>query len=83
VLRGAIGYAFFARKMGWKPMLLMTGQRTIKTYEKILNIDSRTEFEEIGPAASRSVAWGAAATISNFWKAVKGEIKNIRSNELI
>ena len=83
VLRGAIGYAFVARTFGWKPMLLMTGQKTIKVYEEILHIDSRSFFLEEGPGAHRSVSWGAVQKISNFWKAVKGEIKGIRSNQIV
>jgi len=82
VLRGAIGYAFMARSFGWKPTLLMTGQKTIKLYEEILHIDSRTLFLEEGPTAHRSVAWRAVQKVSNFWKAVKGEIKGIRSSEV-
>lgn len=81
-LKSAIGYAFFARRIGWKPALLMHTQRTIKEYDRILGIDSRTFFMEIGPDAKRSVAWVAAESVSNFWKAVKGEIKGVRSTEI-
>jgi hypothetical protein len=81
-LKSAIGYAFFARRFGWKPSLLIHTQRTVKEYDRILGIDSRSFFDEVGPEAPRSVAWTAAAKVSNFWKAVKGEIKGIRSTEI-
>lgn len=80
--KGAIGYAFVARRIGWKPALLMHTQRTIKEYDRILGIDSRSVFPEIGPDADRSVAWRVAQSVTNFWKAVKGEIKGVRSTEL-
>lgn len=81
-LRGAIGYFFIARQFGWKPSLLMFSQRTVREYEEILQINSREVFPEVGPMAHKSVAWRLSLTISNFWKAVKGEIKGIRSNEI-
>jgi len=81
-LKSAIGYAFFARRMGWRPCLLLHTQKTVKDYDKILNINSRTFFVEVGIDADRSIAWVAAKKITNFWKAVKGEIKGIRSTEI-
>lgn len=81
-LKGAIGYAFMARRIGWKPALLMHTQKTVKEYDRILGIDSRTIFPEIGVDAHRSQAWRLAQKVTNFWKAVKGEIKGVRSTEL-
>jgi hypothetical protein len=81
-LKSAIGYAFIARRVGWKPALLMHTQKTVKEYDKILDIDSRSFFDEIGPDAHRSHAWRLAEKVTNFWKAVKGEIKGIRSTYL-
>lgn len=80
--KSAVGYLFIARRIGWKPALLMHTQKTVKDYDKIFGIDSRSFFPEIGPDADRSVAWRLAQRVSNFWKAVKGEIKGIRSTEL-
>ena len=80
--KSAVGYAFIARRTGWKPALLMHTQKTVKDYDRILGIDSRTYFLEVGPDADRSVAWRLSKKVTNFWKAVKGEIKGIRSTEL-
>lgn len=82
VLRGAIGYLFLARRMGWKPSLLMNTQQTVKQYDRILNIDSRVLFVEVGVDAKKSIAWATVQTVSNFWKAVKGEIKGVRSTQI-
>jgi hypothetical protein len=81
-LRGAIGYFFIARQVGWKPALLMFSQKTVREYEEILQINSRDMFPEVGPMANKSIAWRLSLKVSNFWKAVKGEIKGIRTNEV-
>ena len=81
-LSNAIGYLILGRKFGWKPMLLIHSKSSIKKYEEILDFDSREAFDEVGPFAHKSIAWGAVQKISNFWKAVKGEIPDVRSSEL-
>ncbi|HYC42291.1 MAG TPA: hypothetical protein VEB70_04810 [Noviherbaspirillum sp.] len=81
-LKGAIGYLFISRQLGWKVSFLMHSQRTVREYEEILGIDSRAAFPEVGPKAEKSMAWRIAKDVSNFWKAVKGEIKGVRSSEL-
>jgi hypothetical protein len=82
VLTNAIGYLMIGRKFGWKPMLLMHDRKSIKKYEDILDFDSKESMPEVGPWADSSVAWKAVQKVSNFWKAVKGEIPNIRSTEI-
>jgi len=81
-LSNAIGYVMIGRRLGWKVMLLMHDRKSIKLYEQILGIDSRQEFPEYGPLAEKSVAYRALKKVSNFWKAVKGEIPNVRSTEM-
>ena len=81
-LSNAIGYLMVSRKFGWKPMLLIHSIKSIKKYEEILDFDSREAFEPVGELARKSIAWIAVQKISNFWKAVKGEIPDIRSSEL-
>jgi hypothetical protein len=63
-------------------MLLMHDRKSIKDYEKILQIDSKQLFPEVGPLAEKSVAYWALRKVTNFWKAVKGEIPGVRSTEL-
>jgi hypothetical protein len=54
----------------------------LRKYEKILGISFRDELPEVGKMADKSVAWTAVQKVSNFWKAVKGEISGIRTPEL-
>lgn len=81
-LSNAIGYLFIGRQFGWRVMLLMYDRKSIKDYEKILGIDSREVFPELGPRAKKSNAYWAVQKVTNFWKAVKGEIAGVRSTEI-
>lgn len=75
VLASAIGYLMIGRKFGWRVIFFMHRQSTIKKYEKILLIkDSRDYMPELGPWAKKAVAFQAVQKVSNYWKAVKGEI---------
>ena len=78
-LESAIGTLAISRHLGWKPVFLIHQRVTIKKYETILGISFREVVPEIGPAASRSVSWKLAEKLSNFWKAVRGEIPGIKS----
>ena len=81
-LSNAIGYLMIGRQIGWKPVLLMYDRKSIKNYEGILGFDSKDVMPEIGEFARKSVAWKAVQKVTNFWKAVKGEIQGIRSTEI-
>lgn len=81
-LSNAIGYLMLGRKFGWRVMLLMHDRKSIKDYEKILGIDSRIIFPEYGPLKNKSMAYRALQKVTNFWKAVKGEIAGVRSTEI-
>lgn len=72
-LEQALGMYILGRHMGWKVLVLVHNKRTIRKYEEILGISIREEFEEVGPAADRSMGFRIAKTLSNFWKAVSGE----------
>jgi hypothetical protein len=78
-LEQAIGMWIVGRQFGWKVMLLVHDRKTIAKYEKILGIDFRNEVPDVGEYAHKSVAWRAVLKVSNFWKAVKGEISGVRS----
>lgn len=71
----ALGFYLAGRHIGWKPLLLIHNKRTIRRFEEILNIEIRKEFPEVGPDAERSNAYRIGQKISNFWKAVSGDIK--------
>jgi hypothetical protein len=74
-LEAALGMYLLGRHVGWKVLYLIHTKRTVAKYEAILGIDVRSEFQEEGPGASRSLAFSAAKQFSNFWKVVSGEQK--------
>lgn len=74
-LEQAIGFYFMGRHLGWKPLVLVHNKRTIRKYEEILGIEIRSEFSEEGPDHARMHAYMLAKKVSNFWKAVSGDIK--------
>lgn len=80
-LESAIGMYMTGHYVGWKVLVLVHSKRTIRKYEEILGITLREEFPEEGPESNRSLAYQAAKTVSNFWKAVSGEAKVIEKDE--
>ncbi len=63
-------------------MVLVHDKKTIRKYEQILGISVRERFPEVGPWAHKSIAWNLVQKVSNFWKAVSGDISGIRTPEL-
>ena len=81
-LEAAIGVLMAGRRMGWKPLLLIHDRKTIKKYEKILNVTFKEILPEVGDKADKSIAWVAVQKVTSFWKAVKGEISGIKSSQV-
>ena len=81
-LEAAIGAYIVGQKIGWKPLLLIHDKKTITKYEKILGINFRDDLPDVGEHANKSLAWKAAQKVSNYWKAVKGEIPGIRTPDI-
>ena len=80
-LGSAIGALHIGRHMGWKTVYLLHTRATIKKYQEILGVDFREILDEETINSNRSVAFIAVQKVSNFWKAVKGEIQGVRSQE--
>ena len=78
-LERAIGIYVLGKRMGYRPMLLIHDKRTLKECETILDVNLHEEWDDVGDLAHKSLAWIAVQKVSNFWKAVKGEIPGIRS----
>jgi hypothetical protein len=78
----AVGALSIGQHLGWKVLLLTHDRKTIKKYGDILGIDFRKSMPAEGKLKHKSVAWVACEKISNFWKAVKGEIKGIRTPQI-
>lgn len=82
-LESAIGALVFGRHVGWKVLLLIHDTRTLRKYEKILGVEFRKVLPEVGVRADKSVAWRYAQKIGEFWKIVKGEIRQGKSAEAV
>ena len=74
-LEHAIGAYLVGRRVGWKVLYLMHDKKTIRKFEDILKVRFKDEFKEYGDLAHKSIAYNLAKNVSNFWKAVSGEIK--------
>lgn len=81
-LEGAIGAYLVGKEVGWKVVYLVHEKRTIRKYEEILGINFKDGLPDEGRWAHKSVALMACKKVSNFWKAVKGEIPGIRTPEM-
>jgi hypothetical protein len=73
-LEKAVGMLRLAPHMGWRPIVLMHSKRTIAKYEEILGIKFKDMFDPEGPSFRRSVGYGFAKDLVNFWKAVSGDV---------
>lgn len=81
-LETAIGLLFIGDHLGWKALTLIHSKRTIRKYEKILGIQVKEFFPEHTETSERTYAYRASKTISNFWKAVSGEEKIKKRQEI-
>ena len=71
-LVSALGMLRMGDHVGWRVLYLIHNKRTIKKYERILDIDVKSFFPEIGPSAERSRGYMLVQKLSNFWKVVNG-----------
>ena len=74
-LEKAIGMLIVGYHFGWKVLMLVHSKRTIRKYEKILDIDIKEYFPAEGKSARRSMGLDLAKQIGNFWQVVSGDIK--------
>lgn len=72
-LESAIGMYFMGHAFGWRVMYMVHSIATVRKYERILGIVAKDEFPEVTPHSDRSMAFRVGRSVSNFWKAVKGE----------
>lgn len=79
-LGSAIGMLMLGRRYGWKVMLLIHSQGTVRKYLKMLGIKSlRDVVPELGELAPRSNAWRLVEGTNNFWKVVRWQISGVRT----
>ena len=81
-LETAIGMLQLGDHVGWRALAIIHSPRTLRKYEDILGIKVREFFPEEGKSADRSYGYRAAMKLKNFWKAVTGEEKVERKQEI-
>ena len=78
----ALGILRTGDYLGWRPLVLIHNKRTIRKIEDILGINFREFFPPEGPNADRSLGYKLAKQLTNFWKAVSGDIKIEKRREI-
>jgi hypothetical protein len=74
-LEAALGMLRMGHYFGWKVLYILHSKKTVRTYEEILDIRIRDEFEPTGPSSYRSLGLAIAEKYTNFWKVAGGDIK--------
>ena len=74
-LESAIGMFVLGHHVGWKILHMIHTKKTIRNYEKILDIKVAETFEPFGPDAERANVYRALQAVKNFWKVVSGDEK--------
>ena len=75
----AWGALLLGTQYGWKVLFLVHSQATIKKYEDITGFKFRDKCEADTPLSRKSNAYRALQHVTSFWKAVRGETKEVRS----
>jgi hypothetical protein len=83
LLEKAIGVYFVGRRVGWKVLYIAHDTKTIRKYEAILGISFRQEFAEFEDQGHRTAAYKALKAVTNFWRAVKGELEDFKRSTMI
>lgn len=72
-LESAIGMLFVGHAYGWRVVYIQHSIATVRKYERILGIVAKDVFPDRTKLSKNSVGFRVAETVSNFWKAIKGE----------
>ncbi|WP_146162040.1 hypothetical protein [Nitrosomonas oligotropha] len=75
VLNSALGMLFTGYYYGWRFLYIVHSKRTIRKYEKVLNIKVNEFFQPTDSLSHRSAGLVEAKKHSNFWKCVSGDIQ--------
>jgi hypothetical protein len=74
-LESAMGAYLVGRRFGWKVLYLVHDKKTMRKYEDILGFRFRDELDPESDLSKKSLAFRLQKKITNFWKAVSGEMK--------
>ena len=75
ILNSALGMLFTGYHFGWRFLYIVHSKRTVRKYEKVLNIKVAKCFEPVGSLSHRSAGLVEANKHSNYWKCVSGDIQ--------
>lgn len=81
-LESAFGFLRMGMQFGWKPLAIVHSKRTFKKYETILGINAKQFFPEETASSERSQGYKIVKTLSNFWRAVSGEVQIADKREI-
>ena len=73
-LESAIGMLYLGYAFGWRVVYITHTTATVRKYEKILGIVAKRDFPEETHHSDRVNGFRVARTVSNFWKAIRGEV---------
>lgn len=73
-LESALGMLYMGHAFGWKVLYIIHSASTVRKYERILGIVAKEAFPAETKHSDRSIAFQVAKGVSNFWKAVRGEV---------
>lgn len=75
MLNSALGMLFTGHHYGRRFLYIVHSKRTVRKYEKVLNIKVNKYFQPTGPLSHRSAELIEANKHSNFWKCVSVDIQ--------
>lgn len=74
-LESALGMLYMGHAFGWKVLYIIHSASTVRKYERILDIVAKDFFPAETEHSDRSYAYVAVKKVSNFWKAIRGEVE--------
>lgn len=72
VLEAAIGALLLGQHIGLRPLRLIHGGSVVRKYQNILGVEFRDVMPDDGPLAHKSVGYGIAQKIGDYWASVRG-----------
>lgn len=79
ILESAIGCLQLGRFYGWRVMLLLHAQPTVKKYEDILGVDLRDVLPEFSSKTHKSMGFRVYWHSKRFWDSVLGLVPGARN----
>ncbi len=81
-LEKAVGMLLCGRKVGWKVLVLIHDKKTIRKYGRFSGSASASSSPRSDPGRTSRLPGNSVQKVTNFWKAVSGDIPGIRTPEI-